>query len=411
MSLRSRIFVNVLALAALAAAALPALATPPVASARASFDRDGVLQRSVTGLADVAAQRLLTADDPVRIASVSKLVMTIGVLRLVEDRRLGLDTDISVALGYPLRNPAFPDTPITLRMLLSHTSSLTDNAGYYATPLGENMRGTFDDARAWDFEHAPGTFFRYGNINFPVIAAAMERVSGERFDQLMQRLVFEPLRIDACYNWASCDDAAIGRAVVLYDAAELTPSKDDLHGKRPDCAVNTARDGSCDLSRWTPGSNGMLFSPQGGLRISLNGLTRIGRMLLNRGELEGVRILQPASVQAFVTPQWTFDGRNGAIIEEDEPDRGGFFCRYGLAMQHLANGNGTDCRDDLFGDGRPRVGHSGNAYGLLSGLWLDMQAGTGVAYFVTGAANDSDGAHSAFSRTEEAMATGSAPSP
>ena len=68
--------------------------------------------------------------------------------------------------------------------------------------------------------------------------------------------------------------------------------------------------------------------------------------------------------------------------------------------------DGTRCRDNLFGDGRRRIGHSGNAYGLLSGLWLDRSAGTGVAYFATGVPNDSTGAHSAFSRIEEQGAAG-----
>ena len=53
-----------------------------------------------------------------------------------------------------------------------------------------------------------------------------------------------------------------------------------------------------------------------------------------------------------------------------------------------------------------RVGHSGNAYGLLSGQWLERAAGTGVAYFATGVPNDSTGAHSAFSRIEEQGAAG-----
>ena len=53
-----------------------------------------------------------------------------------------------------------------------------------------------------------------------------------------------------------------------------------------------------------------------------------------------------------------------------------------------------------------RIGRSGNAYGLLLGLWLDRAAGTGVAYFATGVPNDSTGAHSAFSRIEEQGAAG-----
>lgn len=393
-----------LACIGIAQAAEPAPASPQ-ARVRVSFDRNGETGVRAEGLADVAAGRALTADDPARVASVSKLVTTIGVLRLVEQGALSLDADISTLLGFPLRNPAFPDTPITLRMLLSHTSSLTDDAGYWNVPLGEDIRLITGQPGAWDAKHAPGTYFRYTNLNFPLVAQAMERASGERFDRLMRRLVLFPLGIDAGFNWSGSSDEAVAHAVVLYDEAGR-PQKDDLHGSRPSCPVIEARDGSCDLSRWRPGTNGTLFSPQGGLRISARGLARIGRMLLGDGELDGVRVLQPASVALLATPVWRYDGGNGVIGEEDEPNRGGFFCAYGLATQHLAQGDGTTCRDDLFGDGRPRIGHSGNAYGLLSGLWIDRAAGTGVAYFATGVANDSSGAHSNFSATEEQGATG-----
>ena len=66
-----------------------------------------------------------------RVASISKLATTIGVLKLVEQGRLSLDADIATYLGYGVRNPDFPDVPITLRMLLTHTSSLRDDAGYF----------------------------------------------------------------------------------------------------------------------------------------------------------------------------------------------------------------------------------------------------------------------------------------
>lgn len=393
-----------LACLGIAQAAEPSPASPQ-ARVRVSFDRNGETGVRAEGLADVAAGRALSADDPARIASISKLVTTIGALRLIEQGKLSLDADASELLGFPLRNPAFPAAPITLRMLLSHTSSLTDDAGYWNVPLGEDIRILTGKPEAWDATHAPGTYFRYTNLNFPLVAQAMERASGERFDRLMRRLVLFPLGIDAGFNWSGSSDGAIARAVVLYDEAGK-PQKDDLHGQRPACPVIEARDGSCDLSRWQPGVNGTLFSPQGGLRISARGLARIGRMLLNDGELDGVRVLSPASVALLATPVWRYDGANGVIGEEDEPNRGGFFCAYGLATEHLAQGNGTTCRDDLFGDGRPRIGHSGNAYGLLSGLWIDRAAGTGVAYFATGVANDSSGAHSNFSATEEQGAVG-----
>jgi Beta-lactamase class C and other penicillin binding proteins len=73
------------ALSALLCIALPALAHEPVATVRVAFDRDGVTATQVHGLADVRQQRAVTADDPVRIASISKLVLTMGVMRLVEE--------------------------------------------------------------------------------------------------------------------------------------------------------------------------------------------------------------------------------------------------------------------------------------------------------------------------------------
>lgn len=378
---------------------------PPVATVRVAFDRDGVTSTQVHGFADKAAGRKITADDPVRIASISKLVTAIGVMRLVEAGKLDLDADVSDALGWTLRNPAFPDTPITLRLLMSHRSSLTDAAGYWQTPLGGQLRDILKDPRAWDSKHAPGTYFRYTNLNFPLVAQVMERATGERFDKLMQRLVLKPLGIDGCFNWALCSEATAGRAVVLYDA-DGKPVKDDNHGRKPDCPVITARDGDCDLSQWRPGENGALFSPQGGLRISGNGLARIGRLLLGSGSVDGVQLLKPESVQELATPLWQYNGSDGLTYEEDTDDRGkGFFCRYGMAVQTLATPV-KGCGDDPFGDGIARIGHSGSAYGLQAGLWVDREHGTGVAWFATGMPGQRLGGRSAFSAVEEKLAHG-----
>lgn len=390
-------------LAASLAALLPlaAHAGEPIATVRVAFDRDGITATEVHGLADVAAGREVNAGDPVRVASISKLVVAIGAMRLVEAGRLDLDADVSPRLGYRLRNPAFPDAPITLRMLLSHRSSLTDAAGYYDVPLDGLLREVTDDPRAWDPAHAPGGFFRYTNLNFPLVAALMENATGERFDLLMRRLVLRPLGIEACYNWDACSDAAAARAVVLY-GADGQPVRDDHHGAKPACGTNRARDGGCDLSRWRAGANGALFAPQGGLRISANGLAIIGRLLLGEGQVDGVRLLSRESVRTLVTPAWTWNGHNGLRAEDGD---NGFFCRYALAVQTLATRR-DDCRDDPFGDGVPRLGHSGDAYGLKSGLWVDPASGTGVAYFATGLAEAAPGRRSAFSAVEERLARG-----
>jgi CubicO group peptidase (beta-lactamase class C family) len=313
-------------------------------------------------------------------------------MRLVEARRLDLDRDVSDYLGWRLRNPGFPDTPITLRLLLGHRSSLTDGADYLI-PLGDSLRRRVGDRRAWDTNHAPGSFFRYTNLNFPVVASVVERVTGERFDRAMQSLVIGPLGIDACYGWATCSNEAIAKAVVLY-RANGEVATDDLHGQPPPCPVIAPN--GCDLSSYRPGDNGALFSPQGGLRISMRGLARIGQMLLRRGE----GFLSAASIADLERVAWTYDGSNGATAEGPG---GGFFCRYGLAVQTLPTPRGG-CRDDLFGDGHEHVGHAGDAYGVKSGLWIDRRAGTGVAYVVTAVPEGSRGKYSAFSREEERMA-------
>lgn len=386
-------------------AAMPLHANEPIATVRVAFDREGITATDARGLADIAANRAVTAADPVRIASISKLVTAIGVMRLVEAGQLDLDADVSRWLGWRLRNPAFPDTPITLRLLLSHRAGLTDAAGYYQVPLGGLLQDVLADPRAWDPVHAPGTFFRYANLDFPLVASVMEKATGERFDRLMQRLVLQPLDIDGCFNWASCSDATAARAVVLYDEGRQ-PVRDDNRGHRPECPVVPAADGSCDLARWRAGDNGALFSPQGGLRISANGLAKIGRLLLSEGEVDGVRLLRPESVRTLVEPQWRYSPGTGLTSEEDESGQGGrgFFCRYGLAVQTLATPR-EGCHDDPFGDGTERFGHSGSAYGLLSGLWIDPVTGTGVAYFVTGVPEARAGGRSAFSAIEERLAT------
>ena len=371
----------------------------PLAAVRVTFDRAGETSVRAAGVADRASGRKVTADDPVRMASISKLVVAIGAMRLVEAGKLDLDADVSRVLGWRLRNPAFPDTPITLRQLLSHTSSLTDTVDY-VLPLDADMAALLADPKAWDAEHAPGSYFRYANFNTPVVAAAMEKATGERFDLLMQRLVLAPLGIEACYNWASCKPEVAARAVVLY--RERQPTRDDHKGAAPACAVTPASDGSCDLARWQPGRNGAIFSPQGGLRISARDLAKIGRLLLDEGRLGELRLLRPGSVRAILTPQWRFDGTNGDTT-------GGFYCAYGLASQVIEPSAVDGCRDNLFPDERARVGHGGDAYGLKSGLWLDRARGAGVVYFATDVLDADTGLRSAYTRIEEEMAAGRRP--
>jgi CubicO group peptidase (beta-lactamase class C family) len=373
-----------------------ALLTPQLASAqirpevRVIFNAKRITNIHAVGMADPAINRAVTVDDPVRIASISKLYVALGVMRLVDAGKLDLDRDVSDYLGWKLRNPAFPDAKITLRLLLSHQSSVSDNADYLI-PVDETIRAKMADPKAWDAAHAPGSgWFTYTNLNFPIIASVMEAATGERFDRLIDRTVMKPLKLSACFNWSPCTAEDAKRAVVLFRSTGEV-ARDDLKGALPPCPGVPGKGGACDLSGYTPGWNGGIFSPQGGLRISARDLVKTGQMMMRGGK----GFLKRKTYLAMITPQWLYDGANGAT-------EGGFFCTYALAVQFLGR-LPTQCKDEPFGDGGIRYGHSGEAYGLKSGLWVYPYGKTGMVYFTTAVPEDAPKGKTAFYAVEEAL--------
>lgn len=370
--------------------------TAPNAAILIAFDRTGAQQtRILRGLADRSSGRMLSADDPVRVASISKMVVALAVLRLADQRVVDLDADVSTYLGWRLRHPRFSDQPITLAMLLGHRSGLADGIDY-ALPLDIDLAQAVQNPAAWDANRRPGGAFSYANINFPVVAAVMEGATGERFDRLMQRLIFAPLRIDACFNWSGCSDAALARAVVLY-RPNGDVARDDLRGAPPACLVVPARDGGCDMTRYRLAHSSAGFSPQGGLRISARGMARIGEILLRDGD----GLISRNSWRRF-TAMRRVDALPATSVGEG--GEGSFFCRYALALHQLAS-PAAGCGDDPVGDGAQRIGHSGDAYSLRSGLFVDPDSGTGLTWFITGLAETGEprGTRSAFTAAEEAL--------
>lgn len=324
------------------------------------FTSDSITPAIIEGDAGVAG-RAVTIDDPARVASISKLVVAIGVMRLSEQGKIDLDRDVNEYLGWRVRNPAFPNASITLRALLSHQSSLRDTVDYIV-PLDGSLETVLANPKAWDVDHAPGTYFSYANINSPLIAAVLEGATGERFDRLMARLVLTPLGLDACYNWgAGCGDGRRVQAVTLLrpngDLARDAP----MNGPDP-CAVYPASNGSCDVDKlYVLGRNGSAFSPQGGLRISARDLAKIGQLLLR----DGAPLLSRESFTQMIGPVWTFDGKNG-------DDDNGYFTGYGLGVHWL-----TDKA------GHRWFGHVGEAYSLRAGFWINPTERRGFYRYVT----------------------------
>lgn len=355
-------------IAALAALApVVAYAAPPPATVVVAFDRDTITPLIVEGLANKEAGRALEANDPVRIASISKLIMALTALRLMDEGKVDLDRDVSDYLGWQLRSPNHPDAPVTLTHLMSHRAGLSDAAGYII-PLGESLQAKLADPAAWrDTGPSGDAAFEYANIGSPLVATALEAASGERYDRLVERLVFKPLGVKACFNWIGCDADMQARAVTLYrDTGEL--AKDSATDLPPACTIPVAEGQACDLESYVPGTNASIFSPQGGVRIGMMDLAKIGQALAAQDD----RILSEQAMEAIF---------RSFLVGENKGQE--FFCVYTLHIQYIDVPE-TGCQDALFEDGVVRGGHSGEAYGLQSGLWIsDQEGAASFAYFTT----------------------------
>ena len=88
-----------------------------------------LVYRHMVGHRDYEKQIPVSAEDMYNIYSGSKPITMAGAMQLIEQGKVSLDTDVSQLAGFPIRNPKYPDTVITLEMLLSHTSSINDSQG------------------------------------------------------------------------------------------------------------------------------------------------------------------------------------------------------------------------------------------------------------------------------------------
>ncbi|MCX7024861.1 MAG: serine hydrolase [Spirochaetes bacterium] len=356
---------------------------------------------------DAAGRRgLLPVDRETRfrVASLSKTVTGIGVMRLVERGLLDPDADLSDCLGFPLRNPHYPDAAITARMLLSHTSSLRDE-GFYFPPLPQRIEelllpggryyedGLHFAGPAAGKDNAPGRRYCYCNLGFGLIGTCIERLSGQRFDLYMRDEVLSPLGIDGSFNVNLLSDAGFGNIAPLYRKARgedgpwdregpWLAQVDDYRGIRPTLPMRVDDAGNHPpprLEDYVIGMNGSLFSPQGGLRISAFDLSKILRAFMNGGRLGSVRLLESRTVATMMTSQWKHDpGKdNGEVC--------GMTRETGLALMHTTDTEDGYGSDRLVAEGGVKLwGHHGDAYGLLGGLLFEPAGKFGFVYLVGG---------------------------
>lgn len=353
--------------ASLALIMLTTACTTPPATVVVAFDRKSVTPLIVEGVANRESGRRVEANDPVRIASISKLIMALATLRLVDEGKVDLDADVSDYLGWQVRSPNYPDAKVTLAQLLSHRSGLRDRAGY-VIPLGESLEAKLAEPDAWYADAPPGEApFEYANLGSPVVATVLEAATRERYDRILERTVFAPLGIEACLNWIGCSDDMVARAITLYrDTGEI--ARDDPDDLPPHCTIPVADGLECSLDDYVPGTNASVFSPQGGVRIGMMDLAKIGQTI--------IRITEGEFLSSEASGRWLQHFKYYPRKEQE------FFCGMSLGLQTIPSPT-ADCLDKLFEDRKPRLGHAGQAYGLQSGLWVNWGDHTSFAYFRT----------------------------
>jgi CubicO group peptidase (beta-lactamase class C family) len=265
------------------AAAMPAMRVPGVS---AGVIAGGRLACTATGGdADIEAGRAVTPDTLFAWASVSKTVTATAAMILVEEGRIGLDDDVAMHVPFPVRNPRCPSSPITIRQLFTHTSSIIDNdVTYYESyviggdspiALGDFVRGYVEPGGAYydaagNFDpDCPGTYYEYSNVAVGLLGFVVEHVTGTPFDRFCHDRIFTPLGMtETSFRFADLDP---DRVAMPYDGR---PGQFVAHGHI-----------------------GFPTYPDGGLRASVPELARFLAMMIGAGEVDGVRILGEDAVQ------------------------------------------------------------------------------------------------------------------
>lgn len=306
------------------------------------------------GYKDVEEQIPLEKGDLFRIASISKSFTATALMQLVEKDSLHLEDDVSDLIGFKIRNPNYPDTPITLRMIMSHSSSLNDSQGYFS--LNTINPDSTDTAGSSYNDYEPGTAYEYCNLNYNLAGAILEKWSKTRFDQYITRHILIPLDITGGYDVDSLDRSKFAK---LY-------TYDEKQGRLID-SPEAYQSISKRLKNYKKGYDTPVFSPTGGMKISARDLARYMTMHMNYGTFENSQILKKESDQLMQTP----------VIEINDD------ASYGLALFKVKN----------LIPGKTMIGHTGDAYGLYSSMFFDPEEKIGFVAITNGIKEDGQEEH------------------
>jgi CubicO group peptidase (beta-lactamase class C family) len=278
--------------------------------------REGVVvHNDVLGYQDLESQTPMRRDTLFRIASMTKPITSVAVLMLIEDGKLGLNDPVErwlpeLAKPRVLRDPAGAlvrttpaKRPITVRDLLTHRSGLAyafTSTGPLSKALSEaGLLGSSSTLPTDEWmgrlgqlplAYEPGARWHY-SLSTDVLGVLVERASGIPFPEFLRTRLFEPLGMRDTAFWVPADE--MERLATLY---ALDPETGRL--------VATDRPPHSGLAKPPAFASG-----GGGLVSTADDYLRFARMLLGRGELEGVRILSPHMVALMTTNHLTAEQR------------------------------------------------------------------------------------------------------
>lgn len=317
--------------------------------------RDGKIEWTISyGYSDKEMGIAANTQTVYRIASISKTVTAMALMTLYDKGLVELDSDISSYLEFQVVNPYFPDKHITLRSLLTHTSSISDYGTYIKAvesgkdfPLLTDMLITGRQAFSMkNFYHydPESKNFAYSNFGYGIIAAVIESITGKRFSDYVRECLFEPLQLDASFLPSDISDS--GKIANIYRGNELSFSR------------AKAMEGKERISRLPIGQ--LYILAPGNLYISADDLAKLMIVLMKSVTHEERSILSSEAVDMMNKTQ--------SIKSSDANEMRGL---------------GLHITDSLV-KGRCLRGHQGRAYGATSEMFYDISDKTGVVYLSNG---------------------------
>ena len=316
------------------------------------LSKDGYLEQTNSGNSYLEGMKPLNDNSIYRIASISKVIVAIGLLKLYDKGLIDLDEDISKYLGFEVRNPKFPNDKITLRMVLTQTSSIIDDGelvdGIWKGYDGSNCTDDYIELKELltpgsnrfykgYSDYKPGTNFIYSNLGCGILACVCEKITGEYFPEYIKKELLHPLGI---YSGFRLEDLKYPENLVghyYYIDGKFKLNRDYDSFKRVQCL------------KYPLGDN--FRGVAGGLYISAYDLSKIMSMLMNKGQYNNIRILKESTVMEMEKVQWegtptdpTYKKKGLQMIIMDEftekPLKGHFGNAYGLRSFMLYNENG-----------------------------------------------------------------------